>query len=82
MMALHYSVKDLRSYILLTLFLNTINGTHISEESITVQYWCPYDAGSQARNGSVQLKLNEPAIEIVSSTSLKLFMENSVLLRL
>jgi hypothetical protein len=61
--------------ILLTLFVKTINGTHISEESITVQYWCPYDAGSQTKNGSVQLKLNEPAIEMVSSTSLKLFME-------
>jgi hypothetical protein len=31
--------------ILLTLFVRTINGRHISEESITVEYTCPYVDG-------------------------------------
>jgi hypothetical protein len=57
------------------MFVRTINGTHISEESKTGQYTFPYSDGIHVKNGSVQFKLNEPAMEIVSSTYLKLLME-------
>jgi hypothetical protein len=43
--------------ILLTLFVRTINGIHIFEASIIVQYRLLYDDGFQAKNGSVQLKI-------------------------
>jgi hypothetical protein len=52
----------------ITMFVRTINGTHISEESKTGQYTFPYSDGIHVKNGSVQFKLNEPAMEIVSST--------------
>jgi hypothetical protein len=46
-----------------------------SEESIIVQFTFPYSDGFHVKNGSVQSKLKEPVIEMVSSTSLKLLME-------
>jgi hypothetical protein len=52
-----------------------MNGRHISEESIIVQYTFPYNDGFHVKNGSFQSKLKEPVIEMVSSTSLKVLME-------
>jgi hypothetical protein len=46
-----------------------------SEESIIVQYTFPYNDRFHVKNGSFQSKLKEPAIEMVSSTSLKVLME-------
>jgi hypothetical protein len=55
-----------------------MNGRHISEESIIVQYTFPYNDGFHVKNGSFQSKLKEPVIEMVSSTSLKVLMEARV----
>jgi hypothetical protein len=54
--------------ILWTPFVWTMKGSHVAEESITVQYTFPYNDGFHVKNGSVQLKSKAPVIEIVFST--------------